>query len=629
MRSHARRGWATALVAGLAAALVSWAPTPAHAAQFEEQEQLIDSGSGSDAVQIDSTLFVPSTATESEPAAAILLAHGYGGTKDQTRGQAVKFARDGYVVLTFTARGFGESTGQVSINAPEYEVADASTLIDFLAEQPEVRLDDEGDPRVGVMGGSYGGALSLLVAGYDDRVDAVQATRTWNSLISSLFPNSAGQTEADTVAAVGNTDVAGVFKETWAQFFFAGGSLESEGGGGGGSAQEPSGGCEDMRPEYCDAYDDVLQERQLTDDMRTLLEASSPASILDRITAPTLLAQGEGDKLFSLAESDANARGIAATGTPVSLVWVSGGHGGTRTTQPEALMLDELGTQWFDYYLRDQGSEPEASFTYTKVTAQAANGAIQGEAETLPAYPGLASGAATRLQVPLTGEEQEVEYPDNGEPAAYSALPPGFFPDGGDRRQDPEEIDGQYAVFESDALVDPLSVVGAPTINIDVASTSGEAVLFAKIYDVDPSGEQTLIQDLVAPVRLSGLPESLADAEPSTISLPAIAQTFDDGHQIRVVLASTDQAFGTPTDGATYQIALSAGADPVMSVPDLTGQPAPEFTAPSGNAGGGDGAGGGGGGGGNRLLIIGIAVVVIVIVAGLAFGRLRRRSGPA
>ncbi|MCZ9342560.1 alpha/beta fold hydrolase, partial [Streptomyces sp. TRM76130] len=85
---------------------------------------------------------------------AVLLGHGFGGSKDDVRGQAEELARDGYAVLTWSARGFGESTGEIGLNAPDGEVADVSQLIDWLAKQPEVQLDEAGDPRVGMAGAS-------------------------------------------------------------------------------------------------------------------------------------------------------------------------------------------------------------------------------------------------------------------------------------------------------------------------------------------------------------------------------------------------------------------------------------------------------------------------------------------
>ncbi len=56
-------------------------------------------------VRLDTTLFFPSTT----PAPAILLAHGFGGSKSDLTGEAQSLARRGYVVLAYTARGFGES----------------------------------------------------------------------------------------------------------------------------------------------------------------------------------------------------------------------------------------------------------------------------------------------------------------------------------------------------------------------------------------------------------------------------------------------------------------------------------------------------------------------------------------
>jgi ABC-2 type transport system ATP-binding protein len=103
-------------------------------------------------------------------------------------------------------------------------------------------------------------------------------------------------------------------------------------------------------------------------------------------------------------------------------------------------------------------------------------------------------------------------------------------------------------------------------------------VLFAKVYDVDPDGNATLVQGLVAPARLTNLPTSLDQAESTAITLPALAHSFQPGHQLRVVLSSTDQGFATPADAATYQVALADGATGALSIPDVTGQPAPEFT---------------------------------------------------
>ena len=47
-----------------------------------------------------------------------------------------------------------------------------------------------------------------------------------------------------------------------------------------------------------------------------------------------------------------------------------------------------------------------------------------------------------------------------------------------------------------DAAVD---IVGSPEVSLRVASPTGEAVLFVKLYDVDSSGRATLSNGLIAP----------------------------------------------------------------------------------------------------------------------------------
>ena len=178
-------------------------------------------------VQLDTTLYLPTTA----PAPAILLAHGFGGDKTDLDTQARDLARAGYVVLTYSARGFGKSGGLVHLDAPAFEVADASKLVDYLATQESVRKDSDGDPRVGVAGSSYGGGLALLLAGTDRRIDAVGADITWNSLQRALFPNG---------AATG----PGVFKKLWAGYLFQ----AAHGSG----PTDPS--CGKFAPDICAAY---------------------------------------------------------------------------------------------------------------------------------------------------------------------------------------------------------------------------------------------------------------------------------------------------------------------------------------------------------------------------------------
>jgi len=177
-------------------------------------------GPGVDApVQLDATVYLP----QRTPAPAIIMAHGFGGSKLSLDADAQDAARNGFVVLAYSARGFGRSTGQIGLDSLDYEIPDGRAIVDWLAQQPEVQLDATGDPRVGVTGGSYGGALSLMLAGTDPRIDAVVPLITWNDLEQSLFPNAqatAADLAAQTPAAAEGVD-DGVFKKFWTSTLMA------------------------------------------------------------------------------------------------------------------------------------------------------------------------------------------------------------------------------------------------------------------------------------------------------------------------------------------------------------------------------------------------------------------------
>ena len=367
------------LVAATALLLV---PGTALAAEVRTSDQRIDGAGG---VPLDTTLYLPATT----PAPAVLVAHGFGGSKASVDTDARDLAAHGYVVLAWTARGFGASGGQIGLDDPDGEVADARKLVDWLAARPEVVLDGPGDPRVGVTGGSYGGGLSLLLAGYDKRVDAIAPVITWNDLRQALFPQAASAAPVPTDSpARGAFGPDGVFKKGWAGTLFATGS------GRPGPGQPLA--CGRFAPDVCTAYTEAATTGRMSAATAALLERRSPASVTDRITAPTLLVQGEQDTLFGLDQADANARQIAAHGTPVQVAWYAGGHDGGAPDQP---VRDRVAA-WFDHWLRG-GADPGTPFSYA-VQSGVRAGANTPTGRTLvaPAYPGLA-GAATPAELSL------------------------------------------------------------------------------------------------------------------------------------------------------------------------------------------------------------------------------------
>ncbi|WP_300017383.1 alpha/beta fold hydrolase [Pseudonocardia sp.] len=534
---------------------------------------------------LDTTLYLPAAT----PAPAVLVAHGFGGSKASVDDDARALAERGYVALAWSARGFGASTGRIALNAPDAEVADARALLDRLATLPEVELDGEGDPRAGVTGGSYGGALALLLAGYDRRVDAIAPVITWNDLGQALFPNAAAaQAPPLDTPARGAFAEDGVFKRGWAGVFFSAGLAPSPDGGASGPVRPdapPPTTCGRFTDEVCAAYTDAATTGRLSPATAALLQRSSPATVTDRITAPTLLVQGEQDTLFGLDQPDANAREIAANGTPVQVRWFAGGHDGTA---PGDAVNAAVG-DWFDRYLRGDDAAPDGGgFPYAVESGvRAGSSTATGRTVVAADYPGLAGNSTLATRgVPLEGEPQAVLNPAGGSPAAITTLPGlgGALGSAGSRiAAVTAELPGQSARFSTPALDEPLLLTGAPRVELSVRRVPGqpgpaEAVLFARTFEATPDGTRTLLGGAVAPLRVA-VP---ADGGPATVTvtLPGVVAPIEAGNTLAISVGTTDQAYAGSTEPAAWL--LDAG--PVLTVPVVPGEAVTANTVPPGPA---------------------------------------------
>ena len=138
-----------------------------------------------DGTPLDVNVTLPSAAPAQAP--LIILSHGWGGSKypltdpedaGGVSNSSLPWARRGYAVLSITARGFSGSCGSlqarfgagcekgwIRLDDIRYEVRDAQHMAG--------RLVDEGyaDPsKIGVHGGSYGGAVSNALALLRNRI---------------------------------------------------------------------------------------------------------------------------------------------------------------------------------------------------------------------------------------------------------------------------------------------------------------------------------------------------------------------------------------------------------------------------------------------------------------------------
>ena len=480
-------------------------------------------------VSIDTSLYIPSKT----PAPAILIAHGFGGSKDSVASDAQYFASKGYVVLAWTARGFGKSTGQISMNAQDGEVADTRALISYLSKSKYVTQEKADDPRVGIMGASYGGANALLSASADSRIDAVIADITWNDLGQDLFPQS-----------VASSSQSGPFKKVWAGTFFSAVSLQSA----------YLGECGSFTQAWCDAYRSAVINGAPSVDERALLASVSPQSFLSTLRAPTLLSQGQADSLFPLTESYKTAEGIkkANPALPLSMIWHAGGHDG-GTDQSAYLRTQYL--NWFKKHL-SKADLDFPTFQFTKT-----NGSISLQDSTV--IPKVFSSnqlptQAIQKQLPLLTPTVAATYPIGGIPSAISSLP-GIGSAGALASRvvstfagfSPAFLPGQSGLLESAPLSEPISLVGPSTIKVRITSTTGDATLFFSLVTKSPSGAITQPNGVVAPVRLTNMPQGGVDV---IVNLPSVIMDASVGDVVAVGVSTTDQGYDTPKLSRFYTV---------------------------------------------------------------------------
>ena len=499
-------------------------------------------------IVIDTSLYLPSKT----PAPALLIAHGFGGSKDSVSKDAQYFASQGFVVLTWSARGFGKSTGQISMNSVDGEVSDSRALVSYLAKSKYVIQDKSGDPRVAIMGSSYGGANALMTASQDARIDAVIADITWSDLQNDLFPQS-----------VEGAKESGPFKKVWAGSFFSAVSLQSA----------YLGECGSFTQVWCDAYQNAVINTAPSVKEQALLASVSPRYFAKTISAPTLLTQGQADSLFPLSESSKTAAIIKAAHpqTPLAMIWHAGGHDG-GVDQSEYLRGQDL--NWLKKYLfGEKLSFPAFQFTRT-------NGSISLQDST------VIPKVFTSNQLPISADQHQLalitptiaaSYPIGGIPSAISALP-GIGSGGGlvskvvsaFAKFSPAFIPGQSGLLESAPLTMPISVVGPAQIKVRITSTKPDATLFFSLVTKSPSGAITQPNGVIAPLRLTHIPKTGVEV---LVDLPSTVLDASIGDVLAVGVSSTDQGYALPELSRFYSVSALGPLtySSVVSVASSTG----------------------------------------------------------
>jgi ABC-2 type transport system ATP-binding protein len=493
-------------------------------------------------------LHLPPGAGADAPVPVVLAGHGWGLTREQALGSTTdRLLAEGWAVLAWDARGFGQSGGVVQVDAPEVEGRDVQALIDWVAAQPEIALEAPGDPLLGMVGASYGGGIQLATATFDRRVDAIAPEITWHDLNRALHPQ-------------------GVLKLVWLSALFGLGLTTGTVAG-----LDPRGPAFPQTGAYPPELQQSLQESVAQNEFGPEVTAFYAARSYreygptGRLDVPTLLLQGSVDTLFTIDEAADTFAELRGRGVPAKLVVFCGSlsdaasddgavtHGECpRSYAPagDRARMDDLIVRWFDRWILDRPVDTGPAVEYRTNT---------GDWHRADAWP--PPGTRT-VEVPIAGSAVSPSTPSDGAGIFATAAPPGA-PTAVTASAAPRELDGRQ-----------LEVVGQPQLRLAVAGTGQGAHLYARL--VDPSVDQlpgagSAVNQQETPLRVGPL-----SGEGVEVALPMVsaAYTLAPGAPLTVQVDTQSAMSTTPRTGPA-QVALEGSASvPVRTlVADRVGGP--------------------------------------------------------
>jgi fermentation-respiration switch protein FrsA (DUF1100 family) len=119
--------------------------------------------------------FIPS-----ENGAVIIMQHGYKSTRRELINEAEMMHRHGYGVLITSIRAHDYSEGEL-ITLGYYETDDMEAWYQYLLTR-----DDFDHEKIGILGNSYGGMLSIQYAALNEKIKAVVANCAFSSMTDTV-----------------------------------------------------------------------------------------------------------------------------------------------------------------------------------------------------------------------------------------------------------------------------------------------------------------------------------------------------------------------------------------------------------------------------------------------------------
>lgn len=509
---------------------------------------------GADGVTLTANVFLPRGAGEPGRTFPTVVFISSWATADffEYIGQQQRLARDGYIALAYTARGFYLSQGIVGVAGPQ-DVADVSSVVSWAIE------NTPADPRaIGASGISYGAGLALLALGADPRLKTATALSGWGTLLDEMYAQDVGN-------------------RVWIDVLLLSGAVTGR-----------------LDPFVFEAANAVLNPdtpAAKIEALRAWGAVRSPSSAVDAINrraAPVFISKNLQDDMFT---PNSSLQMFARLVGPKKLLLNPGIHAGAELgaaiTGADNYPMDQA-HRWLDRWLKNRpngiDTEPQVDlqvkFTNRRETLSTwpapelrtetyhltPRGALgwdlfclcwRGVAGGLAAAPNTRSGGDTIDSVIDTTAT-------SGPVPILSTLGEGFgapvlnflatiFPANGVR-------------YEAPARATPLQIRGVAKLHLRATPSQRRGMLVAYLYDADPLGFATLITHGARALHAAA-PQVPIDLP---IDLAATAYDVPAGHHLALVLDTADPLYAPPVNiGETFRMRLdfAAGLASTLSVP--------------------------------------------------------------
>jgi hypothetical protein len=265
--------------------------------------------------------------------------------------------------------------------------------------------------------------------------------------------------------------------------------------------------------------------------------------------APLLISNGWTDDLFPPDEAIRfyNRTRSRHPGAPVSLIFSDHGHQRGQNKAPDAQFRNDRRHAWFDHYVKGTGPAP---FQGVETLTQACGGPSGGatgpfdDAGADQPFSAATWRAIAPGEVRFSDEAEKAIAPAVTDPAPGQAYDPIA---GGGACATAAGVDqaGAASYRLPEAPAGGFTLIGSPTIVADVNSVGPNSQLAARLVDIAPSGDATLV------ARGLYRPEVNPGTEPTrqVFQLHPNGWRFEEGHVAKLELLAADAPYGRASNG--------------------------------------------------------------------------------